>query len=377
MDNQESRNKVYRIEDCDVASVKRMADYFDLEDYDDSTHREGERDEEYEQFSQRFFEMGPSNIRNRMIQVEKGDAKQTTLWVRSEDRSGKTEERLINNLHVYAVADKYMIHGLRTLSAAKFRKHLLRCPTKALPNVAALVYEHTFRHDQGLRPKVVNEAAARRDYILQNEEVMGDFETIENFMTDFSQKLHNDYDEEIRSQADHAMYEQTRLETSIKNNEQEIEQLRNESEEINVHLIASADLVDAYISKVLDQRARIREQKTKIDRLREDLRMAQEANTEEKFAERIKQTLPDLEATLARRPDKCRHCRRAGLQLDFYLGQWIERCTHCRTKHCYVPEGQESNRSQQDKKDWVVGFGWRSPEIHAYHESLTSEVSRD
>lgn len=146
---QESRSRTINLGDDDVATVRRMLTYLYNSDYDDDG--------------------AAGSPRCYMLNVNSENA--TT--VHSDELTALPEpearrhHKLMNNVVVYAIAEKYNIVKLKELARAKFGKCLAPNPLELrLPPIVSAVYGTTPSTDQGLRGAIVSTCVFRAEDIL-------------------------------------------------------------------------------------------------------------------------------------------------------------------------------------------------------------------
>jgi len=133
---------------------------------------------------------------------------------------------LLNNVEVYALADKYDITNLKKLAASKVR-HCVECrpTTAALSAAVQLAYTSTPSHDRGLRDILVDSCSLRIDNeSLEESAEFHQCMEVGTFAADLFWKLYDNYQAVKRAKNVAevvSMQRQSRLEVL----EQEVERL--------------------------------------------------------------------------------------------------------------------------------------------------------
>lgn len=84
--------------------------------------------------------------------------------------------RMLNNVDVYAIAEKYDLPELKALAIEKFRQDAHTWPLKDLAAIGHEVYESTSSSDRGLRDVVTWICEGHIDYFMEDEKLGKVFE---------------------------------------------------------------------------------------------------------------------------------------------------------------------------------------------------------
>ena len=141
----------------DLPTVRRMLNYLYALDYDDDGP--------------------PASAQHYMVDGTKPTTSQdatTTTTPHLSEESLRHTNKLMNNVVVYAIAQKYGIDELKELATAKF-EHLLwlEAPNHGFPDVIASVYETSSMTDQRLRLVAAGYCALYSTEILADDHLCG------------------------------------------------------------------------------------------------------------------------------------------------------------------------------------------------------------
>ena len=119
----------------------------------------------------------PASAHHYMIDGTKLTASQkvtTTTTPRLSEMLLRHSKKMMNNVVVYAIAQKYDIEGLKELATAKFRDLLfLEEPNDTFPNIIGAVYETSSITDPGLRLVATRYCAHYSTQILADDHLCG------------------------------------------------------------------------------------------------------------------------------------------------------------------------------------------------------------
>ena len=98
---------------------------------------------------------------------------QLVLSLDDKERLASIHERMMNNVMVYAIADKYDIPELKDLAKEKFHGQIEEVwPHEDLSSVVKAVYQTTPTGDMGLRQIIIDACSAHFEDIVKDEAIM-------------------------------------------------------------------------------------------------------------------------------------------------------------------------------------------------------------
>lgn len=105
--------------------------------------------------------------------------------------------RMLNNVDVYALAEKYNLPGLKELAAKKFRRDACKCPLKGLAAIARETYTSTPSSDRGMRDLVIQICETHLDQIMEARDLEVVMEENEDFGADMFKVVRGKYKKQL------------------------------------------------------------------------------------------------------------------------------------------------------------------------------------
>lgn len=145
--------------DDDASSVNRMLIYLYTNDYPDGEIPPAQRPS---------IDYGPSTS---PYLFELASTSVVSMKLRPGE-TGPSDDAVINNAKVYAVADKYDLPRLKEHAKAKFFTQMQSCPHEDIAPVIRVVFESTPPADRGLREIVIQVCADDIDDIVNHSSIL-------------------------------------------------------------------------------------------------------------------------------------------------------------------------------------------------------------
>ena len=120
-----------------------------------------------------------------------------------EIREGeRAQQRMLNNVHVYALAEKYYLPELKELAVEKFRRDACKCPLEGLAFIAHEAYASTPNSDRGLRDIVIQMCETHLDQIMEDKNLEAFMRDNADFASDMFKVATGKYKKQLKATED-------------------------------------------------------------------------------------------------------------------------------------------------------------------------------
>ena len=143
--------------------------------------------------------------------------------------------RMLNNVDVYALAEKYNLPGLKELAAKKFRRDACKCPLNGLAAIAHETYTSTPSSDRGIRDLVIQICETHLDQIMEARDLEAVMEEIEGFGSDMFKVVRGKYKKQLEVNED--------LRSKVRAKKQKVGKLIKKKRDLREQLNAKDEII--------------------------------------------------------------------------------------------------------------------------------------
>lgn len=117
-----------------------------------------------------------------------------------EIREGElAQQRILNNVHVYALAEKYYLPALKELAVEKLRRDACKCPWEGLVPIAHEAYASTPSSDRALRDIVMQMCETHLDQIMEDKNLEAIMKDNADFASDMFKVATGKYKKQLKT----------------------------------------------------------------------------------------------------------------------------------------------------------------------------------
>lgn len=141
---------------------------------------------------------------------------------------GQAQLRMLNNVDVYAIAEKYNLPALKELAAKKFRRDICKCPLTGLTVIAHKAYTSTPSTDRGIRDLVIQICETNFDQIKDARDIGAVMEANGDFGYDMFKLARGKYKKQLKASED--------LQSKVKTKKQKVGRLMKKKRDLSKRL---------------------------------------------------------------------------------------------------------------------------------------------